>query len=193
MNSLIIPDGHRPNLPKVEVHPNTLEVCGDISLDYEGLEELYRKDLDVKPEVQPHLIFDPFRRNIAGQYKIFSQRTQIDAERSYNLFGENGLMQVIMHEGKHMADFSNRPVRSYGDILLQVTAALGGGYAAAKLASVNIDPDVLAVPPAYLFGANVGFSYAYKYSPLEHRANSIQNDQELLDKYKNVVSFANFS
>lgn len=193
MSELYIPDGYREGLPKVEVSKKVTEMCGEAIVNYDGLNELYRRDLGLSPLVAPHLVMKELRGKRFGQHNPFRATTFVDPIKSNKSMGYRGHIKVLLHEGQHFADFSNRPLRAYGETILSQAVALGGGILGAKYGIEHTDvPDLISGSLGFMIGSNIAAPYLYDYSPLERRARKTERNQELLRKYQNVIIFPNF-
>jgi hypothetical protein len=83
------PDGWKPGLPEVRVDPHVMQRLGGISVDYNGLEDLYRGEQGLSKIQTPVTVLRPFRRNadkqrgdeyLLGLYRFISNRVTVDVE-----------------------------------------------------------------------------------------------------------------
>ncbi len=195
MKEFFIPEGHREGLPKVTVSRKVVEILGSVSVDYDGLNELYHEDLQVPKRAVPHLVLRPLKGRYLGQYDLMNGRSLIDPVKIIRHKGSNAIIESLLHEARHQADFINHPILSLGDIAVRNAAAIAGGVLGAKFGIDNTDLPVSIA--AGWFGmivpAHIIHMIGYKYSPLEYNARKTAKDEALKDKYANVIQFSNIN
>lgn len=170
MSGVFRPDGYRPGLPIVSVEEDVVEQNGAIEVSYDGLDELYRRDLRAPADITPHLWFDEnITSSLCGRYEYFSRIMYVNPTMSFKYLGADGVTLVMLHEGRHFADAARQPIKFGGEMILS--------QAATSLARLVWDEMTAE-------------GLHYKFSPHERRAIATEHDADLLRKYRNVVSFS---
>jgi hypothetical protein len=187
VKSFIIPDGHRPGLPTVEVEEKFAESWLVPEVNYDGLEEMYHRDLGVPQSITPHLQFGNFRK--MGFFNYYSKKMSVNPVEASFGHKPHGITQVILHEGAHLADFSVNKLKTRAEVLGNQALFAATLYAGAKGAGDIGLPEIAGTPIGFFGYSRIVGRLAYRYSPMEARARKIQKSQELISKYKDVVFF----
>lgn len=201
MAEMIIPDGHRPGLPLVKVSQDEIYQLGPVVVDYDGLEDMFHGHFGVPTDEQVNLRLKPLR-SAAGTYNQFTDSIKIDPTKAYRHDGHYiGLTRILLHEGQHYSDSFNRTFKLYGESALKAAAIISAGaagtligYQASELAGLSPDLTSLVDGALSLAGSvpvarSVMGGYLYRHSPAENRARETQYDDDLEDKYAEVIDF----
>lgn len=191
MKEFVIPDGYKPGMPLYEVAQSVIDEQGPMVVNYDGLEELYYEDLGVPRDHTPHVRWRrlPAKR-IIGAFNVVTKKTNIDPAKAYRLLGDNGPLEVVLHEGEHLSFRLNHPVRLLG-VKLSLAGVLGAGTIAGVAAGVEILPvqNSIAEPIGAFAGLGAANTLFYRYGPTERSARLVQRDEQLLQKYASVIDF----
>ncbi|GEM_PF-5400021 len=194
MSEFYVPDGARDNLPLVRVREESVEELGLVKVEYDGLEEMFRRDLHVPVSHRPVVELTDRTSGAAGKCGIISKDVKVNPQKARDYFGKDGLAQVLLHEGTHLADLLDDPVKWYGFLALTRGVVLGSAYFAGKYGyDASTTDHILA---AGIIGAaefSVANSFIYKHSPFENRARQSQTNEDLIEKYRNVITFPGLS
>ena len=174
MSEFVIPEGYRKGYPRIQVNEELLNQCSFLEVNYEGLQEMYHEDLEVPRSVTPQLRLSAEEEIFYGRFYPFSRKMDAYPLNIHRDQRKGGLAGVILHEGQHLADFSNHPVKSLTEYVTSRTVRLSRIYLRKKGAIAKAILDDID-------------------SPLEIRARARQDDEDLVKKYQTVIKYRLFN
>src|SRR5438270_13956636 len=96
---------------------------------------MYHGDLAIARKRRPHLVFDEKNKHAVGQYHAFQGWMQINPAKAYKALGDVGLTYIMLHEGQHMADLTNQPVKYWGIYAMEHVVEYGSALLAVYMTS----------------------------------------------------------
>jgi hypothetical protein len=185
------PEGYSDSSPIVYVRKNVVKDIGMPNVNYDGLEELFHKDLGVptnrKPKAKLYggsLGKRAWRMlcgetvspdHVLGFHTVYTDTIHVNASATER--GANSTMSVFVHEAQHLADSKNFP--------LARAIEMGLGAAVLK-AGVEVADASNFVPE--IFGAIIARQIWYMNQPAERRARAAQNSA-IYFEHRNDIAF----
>ncbi len=194
MRELYIPGGRRESQPKVIVKPSVVEKLGEPQVNYDQLDELFRKELGIdrtivptihlrRRRLAPHLgVHVPFTNSInVYPVAIENKKQPQDTEVGMNT------MHVVIHEGVHLSDSINHKRKTAVEVGLRVASTEAGWLYGNFVGSNLSEPLHSACALGFAVATNV--AYQWTLDPTERRAHRIADDPELNRKYRDAITF----
>lgn len=196
------PGDPSPEDPLVLVRKNVISDVGMPEVNYDGLYDLFHRDLGIPTRIQPKvklyggsLLKRAWRDYfcgatvpadfIYGYHAWYTRTIHINAAttvRKTSVYGcPNQTMQVLIHEARHLADSHTRSIRVAGELAVRAAILTGSSIVANK-----IDPLVGALTYMPIRAAY------YALDPAEHRAREAETSQ-LFDDHLSDIVFPPFS
>lgn len=183
------PEGYSKSSPVVYVRKNVIRDLGMPTVNYDGLEELFHKDLgvplDVKPkaklyggsigkravrtvcaeQVSPDFLY--------GFHTAYTNTIHVNASSTER--GGMSTMSTFVHEAQHLSDSRNFPLARAIEMGIGV-GILKSGAEAANLVHI---PEIIGV-----LAAREGW---YAVQPAERRARAVQNSEVAVRHSQDIV------
>jgi hypothetical protein len=191
MKELYLPEGRKNGQPIVTVKPSVIDVLGEPTVNYDQLDELFRRELDINNDITPKIKLYGRRptRRLGGHiaYTHSVHVNAVSAEHKKATTSSGGVMDVVLHEGSHLSDSVNNRLRTAAEIAARSTTTGGSLYLAHEIS------DVLPVPIDSLYtltvGAAVTLAYQWYVDPAEKRAHRFVEQPNLRERYQDAIIF----
>lgn len=127
---------------------------------------------------------------------IYGKRTNVGKTQTKNVKNSEDITSVILHEGQHVADNVNHPIKSFLEKATKTAALFAGAGLGLFLTRHNLnleDPnprealDVLIISLSSILLTNSLYYLFLEQG--EKRAQKTEKNKELLEKYKDVIVF----
>ncbi len=175
-------EGWSPEYIHVSIDQPCVEELGQPTVDYPSLTTYFYDELDIIPDFNARILLDSQLMALGyAEYKTHA----IKINPILASMMEIEVMEVVAHEGRHMADFaSNHPAIRRNQIQSAIWVgglyAIGWGVGCAVLGSPeNLIPGIIC--------AYTGWKASDRWNPLEKRAHQQRHDPSTQEHINDIV------
>lgn len=186
------PDGYSETSPIVMVRKNVLRDVGSMpDVNYDGLEELFHRDLDIPTHITPKIKLyggSLVKRAwcvycgqtvspdvVKGFHVPYTHTVHVNAGYTARTY-DYETMRVTVHEAKHLADSITTPFRTAGEIATRWALMSGSAKIAEKSGFIPVGPAAMA--------ARLGW---YAIEPAELRAREAERSDIYLNHAEDIM------
>ncbi len=177
-----------PLYPKVKITDALLDATGgQIKVDLDGINELLRTELGLDEEVAPKFTLYGRRdtSTILGFHFPFSRTACVNVQASEHF---KSASSTLIHESVHLVDSIHHPIRTAGEVALRWGSHKGSMFAGSFVSGVLPGPVVTDAISHALTYYNLRMGLYYRHlDPSENRARAMENDHDVVEKYKDVI------
>jgi len=171
-----------------------LAVKSDVNVDLDLLHDFLRKELRLKSEKTPKFMLYGRTSNsvVKGFQAVLSSTAYIQLPSSITNRqhsespAHREASRVLMHESGHLVDSLDRKVRSIGETALAI--GVSGLSAIAAYQYGRLLPEMAAVPVDASAYVGMQLLYRWGFDPRELRTHKIDQNEELVSQYQNIIS-----
>lgn len=178
-----------PEFPRVEITEKAMNaVNGEVYVDLDGINELLREDLGLKKTITPKYLLYGNDRGVPllGLHIPYSHKAYVQLPASTRMYGS--AVRTLIHESVHLVDSVEHRVRTGAELALRGLAGLACARISKEVGENLPGPTVTDAlgQIATFVGLRTNLYYRHL-DPSENRARRFQTDDDLFDKYRDVI------
>ena len=176
--------GRNEGQPIVKIKPATIAILGEPRIDYDKLNHLFRKTLNVS---EGDIVLRLGGRSTMGLktwHTPFTSQLYLNAVKAVGQKNPDALTQYLLYGAKRLADSSNERRK-----VKKQLARYGGFHLLEIVPQFFMDKDPITEVVLFCGGAALSTSLAYGSDPLVHRALEVAQKRKLIKRYRGAIVF----